>query len=108
MITNAIDAHENKSYGRIDITTALSDNGQGVHMRISDCGCGITKENLEKIFDPFFTTKPVGRGTGLGLSICHSIIQGLGGHIEVKSKINEGTQFDIYLPLQAPGELIRT
>ena len=107
LITNAVDAHNGKPYGRIDIATKLSENGQGVELRIADTGSGIPSEHLKKIFDPFFTTKPVGKGTGLGLSICYSIIQRLGGKISVKSKIEEGTQFDIFLPLVPPAELIQ-
>lgn len=68
-------------------------------MSISDTGCGIPSEHLTKIFDPFFTTKPVGKGTGLGLSICFSIMQRLGGRIDVHSEPGQGTRFDIDLPL---------
>ena len=107
LITNAIDAHETKSYGRIDISTSTLDNSQGICVSIADQGCGISQENLDKIFDPFFTTKPVGKGTGLGLSICHGIIKGLGGKISVHSKVDEGTRFDIQLPLQISGDLVR-
>ena len=107
LITNAIDAHETKSYGRIEISTSLSGSGREVCVRIADNGCGISKENLDRIFDPFFTTKPVGKGTGLGLSICHGIIKGLGGSISVHSVVGEGTRFDIKLPLQISGDLVR-
>jgi two-component system, NtrC family, sensor kinase len=105
LITNSIDAHKDKPYGRIHIATALTQDGQGVHLCISDTGSGIAHEHLGKIFDPFFTTKPVGKGTGLGLSICYSIIQRLGGRISVQSKVGEGTHFDIFLPLLPPAEL---
>jgi two-component system, NtrC family, sensor kinase len=104
MITNSIDAHNGKPYGRIDITTKIAENGQGVQLLIGDTGSGIPNEFLKKIFDPFFTTKPVGKGTGLGLSICHSIIQRLGGRISVQSKLEEGTRFDIFLPFVPPVE----
>ncbi len=107
LITNAVDAHNEKPYGRIDITTQLSKDEQGVMLCIADSGSGIPPEVLDKIFDPFFTTKPVGKGTGLGLSICYSIIQRLGGRISVESSIGKGTRFDIFLPLQpvSGGEL---
>jgi two-component system NtrC family sensor kinase len=107
LITNAIDAHDGKPYGRIDIETALSQDGQGINLHISDTGCGIAGEHLDKIFDPFFTTKPVGKGTGLGLSICFSIIERLGGRIAVQSALGKGTRFDIYLPLRPPAELLK-
>jgi two-component system NtrC family sensor kinase len=72
---------------------------------IRDSGCGIPPENLQKIFDPFFTTKGVGKGTGLGLSVSHGTIEAHGGTIEVDSKVGEGTEFRVYLPLEGiPGE----
>ena len=100
LITNAIDAHAQKAYGTICIATRNDPEARGVRVTVSDTGEGIAPENVDRIFDPFFTTKPVGKGTGLGLSICYSIIQNLGGSITVKSKSGEGTDFDIFLPLE--------
>lgn len=107
LITNAIDAHDGKPYGRVEIATTVTADGQGVRLSISDTGCGISSEHMEKIFDPFFTTKPVGKGTGLGLSICFSIIQRLGGRIDVHSEPGQGTRFDIELPLHPPAEMMQ-
>ncbi|MDX2071822.1 MAG: ATP-binding protein [Haliscomenobacter sp.] len=54
----------------------------------------------EKIFQPFFTTKPTGQGTGLGLSLAYDIVtKGHGGTLEVRTQINEGTEFIIQLQL---------
>ncbi|WP_321493760.1 ATP-binding protein [uncultured Desulfobacter sp.] len=69
-----------------------------VRLDICDSGSGISPENLKHIFEPFFSTKTNQGGTGLGLSITYGLIQEMGGRIEVKSKINEGTTFIIYLP----------
>lgn len=63
---------------------------------VQDTGYGIKSEDLKKIFDPFFTTKE--SGTGLGLAVVHSIIESHQGIIKVKSKINEGTTFEVNLP----------
>ncbi|MCX7913477.1 MAG: PAS domain S-box protein, partial [Thermodesulfovibrionales bacterium] len=71
-------------------------DGQYVLIEIRDQGIGIPEENLGKIFDPFFTTKE--GGSGLGLAVVYSIIKNHGGHIQVSSKVNEGTTFQIYLP----------
>ena len=67
---------------------------------IKDNGAGISEENLPKIFDPFFTTKEIGAGTGLGLHICHSIITSHGGTINATSTPNQGTTFEISLPVE--------
>jgi two-component system NtrC family sensor kinase len=70
---------------------------------ITDTGCGISEENLQRIFDPFFTTKGVGKGTGLGLSVSHGTIKAHGGEVAVESTEGVGTQFRIYLPLGGNG-----
>jgi two-component system, NtrC family, sensor kinase len=72
---------------------------RSVVVEVSDTGCGIPPENLERIFNPFFTTKPVGVGTGLGLSVCHGIITALGGTISVRSEVGRGTTFSVTLPV---------
>jgi two-component system, NtrC family, sensor kinase len=68
------------------------------HITISDTGCGISQENIKKVFDPFFTTREIGEGTGLGMNIAYNIIKEHKGSITVKSKINQGTSFEIKLP----------
>jgi len=72
-----------------------------VEITIRDDGCGIEEENLHRIFDPFFTTKGVGKGTGLGLSVSHGTIAAHQGTIEVESKVGEGTEFRICLPINS-------
>ncbi|MDZ7618882.1 MAG: ATP-binding protein, partial [Patescibacteria group bacterium] len=65
---------------------------------LSDTGCGISEDIVDKIFDPFFSTKPVGKGTGLGLSVSLGIVQQHGGAMEVDSELNKGSRFTILLP----------
>lgn len=71
--------------------------GNYVKTVIEDRGVGISKENLTQIFDPFFTTKQ--EGNGLGLTTTYSIINKHGGRIMVKSLLNIGTTFTLYLPV---------
>jgi len=54
---------------------------------------------MGKIFDPSFSTKEYGMGTGLGLAISYSIIEKLGGRINVFSDAGKGATFTICLPL---------
>lgn len=77
--------------------------GLYVRLQVSDTGVGITKEHLARIFEPFYTTKPAGEGTGLGLSVIANIVRSLGGAIDVKSQVGQGTRFDVYLPV-APAQ----
>ncbi len=72
--------------------------GQYVRFRVADSGHGIPEHLVERIFDPYFTTKDKGVGTGLGLAVVRGIVQNHGGLIQVSSRPNEGTQFDVYLP----------
>jgi signal transduction histidine kinase len=75
-----------------------------VLVEVSDTGCGIPAENLERIFRPFFTTKPVGVGSGLGLSVCQRIVTMHGGDITVDSQPGRGTTFRISLPVHTATE----
>lgn len=83
------------------LTLSVRAAGKGrLAVFISDTGHGISEEKLSHIFEPFFTTK--GDGTGLGLSIVQSIIEKHGGKIEVSSEEGKGTEFRIYLRINAP------
>ncbi|MBU0464834.1 MAG: hypothetical protein KKE12_14750 [Proteobacteria bacterium] len=71
--------------------------GKFVLMTISDNGCGMDKEILDKIFEPFFTTKEPGAGTGLGLAVTNNIIAMHKGFIEIESKVGKGTKVIVTL-----------
>lgn len=65
---------------------------------ISDTGCGIAQQDMEKIFEPFFTTKEEGKGVGLGLSVVYGIIAKHNGTITVESKLGKASTFNVRLP----------
>ncbi|HLD35086.1 MAG TPA: ATP-binding protein, partial [Planctomycetota bacterium] len=70
---------------------------KGITIEITDCGKGIQPQHVNRIFEPFFTTKS--EGIGLGLSIAKRIVENHGGNITVESKLDKGTTFSIWLPL---------
>ncbi|OIO73111.1 MAG: hypothetical protein AUJ57_05090 [Zetaproteobacteria bacterium CG1_02_53_45] len=70
-----------------------------IHMSVSDNGCGIPAEQIDRVMEPFFTTKGVGKGTGLGLSMVNGSIRAHGGLLDISSQPGVGTTVHIYLPL---------
>ncbi len=94
LLLNAADA---MSEGGIVTVAARSTSGR-VQIEVSDTGCGIPPEHLERIYDPFFTTKPRGQGTGLGLSVSYGIVKEHAGTLSVESSPGEGSRFVVSLP----------
>jgi signal transduction histidine kinase len=98
LISNAAQAIDDK--GEIALKTALYD-ADHIAVSVSDTGCGIPEEIIDKIKDPFFTTKEVGSGTGLGLSIADEIIRKHGGQLLIESKPGAGSKFTVVLPIKS-------
>ncbi|MBI4861861.1 MAG: hypothetical protein HY815_16630 [Candidatus Riflebacteria bacterium] len=96
LLSNAFDAIG--PMGSVQVVGSLA--GDRVAVEIRDDGCGILSENLHRVFDPFFTTKPAGKGTGLGLAICYTLVQKLGGEIQLWSTTGKGTTVRVTLPLE--------
>jgi signal transduction histidine kinase len=95
ILSNSVQAiHQ---HGQITIKTKAKNDT--LTISIQDNGVGIESQNIDKISDPFFTTKMPGKGTGLGLSITYSIVKEHQGHIIINSKIGEGTEFTVNLPI---------
>ncbi len=105
LLVNALQAlpsDRGAEHNRVHISTSAQ--GKWVFVEVEDNGHGMSAEVQQHIFDAFFTTKPKGVGTGLGLSISHSLIQAMGGRIEVQSVLGQGSTFRLVLPVftQAP------
>ncbi|WP_447764595.1 PAS domain S-box protein [Pseudomonas reinekei] len=75
--------------------------GRYVCLTVTDTGEGMDEATLASAMDPFFTTKGLGKGTGLGLSMVHGFIEQLGGRFVLKSKKDQGTTAELWLPVAA-------
>ncbi len=102
LLVNAQDALKGVPDGRIVISTSM-DYRQRLNIRISDNGCGVTPEELDKIFQLFYTTKG-SYGSGLGLPMVQKFVKGAGGKIEVQSRPGEGTVFQLIFPRAVEAE----
>ncbi len=100
-LSNAI---KNTEEGVITLGTVLEEEYLKIY--VSDTGCGIPKEKLPLIFNRFEKLNDFVQGTGLGLSICQSIVERLGGKIDVESELGVGSTFMVYLPYQQAAQNI--
>lgn len=78
------------------LTVELVPQGNYWCIQLTDTGCGIFEEDIDKIFDPFYTSKA--QGTGLGLSVVHRIVDEHHGYLKVETVPGEGSTFFVYLP----------
>jgi len=84
--------------GEIELT--LRKKQDWICLNISDSGEGMSEETCLRVFEPFYTTKRSEGGSGLGMHISYNIIkQKLKGNIKCQSKLGQGTQFEILLPV---------
>ena len=103
LLGNARDACESGGHIRVsaDIVADL------VTINIEDDGCGISADLQARVFDPFFTTKDPGQGTGLGLALVYTIMEDMGGSVQLESPIGSdaqpGTRISLELPLASYG-----
>jgi PAS domain S-box-containing protein len=101
LVSNATEAMEGAGGGVLTIESKHLLSEDSLQINFQDTGTGIPEEDISKLFEPFFTTKKKGKGVGLGLSVAYGIIQEHGGSIYVKSKVGQGTTFQVRLPLKS-------
>ncbi len=86
----------------VEYPNLMSQVGPYLAITVSDTGCGMPGDVVERIFDPYFTTKEEGKGTGLGLATAYSIVKSCKGDIRVTTRLNHGTTFRVLLPAVEP------
>ncbi|MFC1809673.1 nitrogen regulation protein NR(II) [Candidatus Omnitrophota bacterium] len=91
---NSIEAIPEKGF--VEISTHIKD--KLICISVKDDGCGIPEGEVNRIFDTYYTTKEA--GAGLGLMIVYNIVRDHGGRIEVRSRQDEGTEFNIIFPVR--------
>jgi signal transduction histidine kinase len=84
---------------------SLESESNSVRFSVSDTGKGVTRDELDRIYRPFYTTKH--QGTGLGLAITREIVDRHGGHIEIESKVGEGSTFTLVIPASPQEALVQ-
>lgn len=97
LIRNAMEAIKGKGRVKLVVKASAQNHRKGVAITVTDNGSGISKEDRKQIFEPFFTRKA--RGSGLGLAMVKSAVQMHDGDIKVKSNVDSGSSFRIWLPL---------
>ncbi|MFB6421093.1 sensor histidine kinase [Bradyrhizobium tunisiense] len=97
LVVNAIHAMPDGGTLTLQSFDAERDGNQGVAIKVTDTGIGMSSEVVEKIFDPFYTTKQR-QGTGLGLSISQTLVKRQGGQITAESRVGSGSTFIVWLP----------
>lgn len=85
--------------GYIEIGCSRTGDGKGVSLFVADTGQGIAAQMRERIFDRFYKIDDFKQGAGLGLSVCKTIIEGMGGRIEVSSQPGMGSRFTVEIPI---------
>jgi nitrogen-specific signal transduction histidine kinase/CheY-like chemotaxis protein len=118
LMTNAIQAMEENG-GVLTVAISIEEREFVIHelnkdivadeyivISFKDTGEGMEPSLIGRIFEPFFTTREVGKGTGLGLSVIHGILTEMEGEIVVSSKIGEGSEFSVYLPVSKSFSII--
>lgn len=116
LVLNARDAMPQG--GRITVNTTLLEVAKGqsgrfgelkpgsyVELTVTDTGCGMDLETMNRMFEPFFTTKESGKGTGLGLATVYGIVKQTGGAVWADSHRGQGSCFHVAVPVHQGAQL---
>jgi two-component system sensor histidine kinase HydH len=99
LLRNAIDACANS--GEVRLTAGLDPSRRSLVLAVRDNGRGMTEAEIRHCCDIFYTTKE--HGSGVGLPICKQVVERAGGALRVASKLGEGTEVKVEVPIAAPG-----
>ena len=116
LMLNAIDAMKQREYSNHRLTVSAGNAANApvectapvkisdfsasdyIYIAVSDTGCGISQDVLNKIFEPFYTTKPIGKGTGMGLAMVYGTVTHHQGWVQVASETGSGSTFCCFFP----------
>ncbi len=98
ILSNAIEAI---FHGGTVSVEAIKSTSEACLVTVNDNGIGMDMETMSRAFDPFFSGREAGRGIGLGLSKAFRLIDANGGSISMKSRLQQGTEVSVTLPLAA-------
>jgi signal transduction histidine kinase len=100
VLTNFLtNAEKHTSEGHIELNCSLKSNPGSVTFSVTDTGCGVAPENVEKVFERFEKLNNFDTGFGLGLSLCRAIADRLGGTVHLDTSYTDGARFLFVLPL---------
>ncbi|MHC4418193.1 MAG: sensor histidine kinase [Planctomycetota bacterium] len=99
IFSNSVESYQDRQ-GPMNVTASADKSGRFVKLQVTDSGCGMDAETLQKATQPFFSARPAGRKRGMGLAHAQRIIQLNGGSMEMASQPNQGTTVAILLPRQ--------
>jgi len=99
VISNAVESYGDKP-GPIKITADAGESGDSVKLQISDVGCGMDAQTVQKATQPFFSVKAAGRKRGMGLAYVVRFIQLNKGSLSIASEPGRGTTVTVCLPMK--------
>jgi signal transduction histidine kinase/ActR/RegA family two-component response regulator len=98
LVVNASQAFSDNRASANEIQIRANRKGEEIVIEVDDNGKGMDEATRLRAVEPFFTTKEPGQGTGLGLFLCNSIVESLGGKLQIDSELHKGTNITVRLP----------